>query len=221
MYPLSVNDDHKVGEVRVLNADDENLVSSARDGSAPAFEALVTRHRRIVLAVMRRITGSFDDAEDLTQQAFMKAFMNLPRFRGQCRFSTWLVSIAVNEARMWNRRARRSREVPMVRVDSAEEVVVSLDFPDQGPDPEASYSEKERSRILSREIARLKPPTRAAIQICDLEENTVHSAAQVLGITESAIKSRRGRARAALRRRLKEQFVQYSGQPESVRANVA
>src|ERR1700739_4270826 len=99
----------------VVNAKvaEESLVAAAIQGDAAAFEMLVLRYKRIVMAITRRITGSFDEAEDITQQAFMNAFANVSRFAGRSSFSTWLISIAVNEARMWLRKARRSRAIGM------------------------------------------------------------------------------------------------------------
>ena len=94
-------------------AADDALVLRCLDGDSAAFETLVCRYRRVVMRLTRRITGNLEDAEDVAQQAFMKALINLSRFRFRSSFSTWLVSIAMNEARMWTRKRRRSREVPM------------------------------------------------------------------------------------------------------------
>jgi len=75
------------------------LVAAAKSGHSAAFDALVMRHKRLVLAITRRMTGNFVEAEDVNQQAFMKAFTNLSRFAGRCSFSTWVVTIAMNDMR--------------------------------------------------------------------------------------------------------------------------
>ena len=200
MHPLIGTNEGGNGEMSSPRALDERLVRDVIAGSATAFEMLVTRHRRIVLSIARRLTGSFDDAEDLTQQTFMKAFLGLSKFRFGCAFSSWLVSIALNEARMWNRRRWRSCEIPMLYIDFNEDVALSMDYPDRRPNPEASYSQLEITTILHSAISRLKPAVRIAIQACDLDEEPIGTTARKLGVGVSAVKSRRSRGRAALRR---------------------
>jgi RNA polymerase sigma-70 factor (ECF subfamily) len=186
---------------------EESLVVAAIQGDAAAFETLALRYKRIVMAITRRMTGSGVEAEDLTQQAFMKAFANISRFGGRSSFSTWLISIAMNEARMWLRKARNSREIAMSEFSTGDSADVPLDFMDCRPGPEASYSQMERSRLLFSELERLKPETRAALQFCDLEEQSSVEAAVVLGITANGVKSRRLRGRAILRKRLEASFT--------------
>src|SRR5271167_1365657 len=105
---------------RTPETDEGKLVTAAKSGASVAFEALVMRNKRLVQAITRRMTGSLVEAEDVSQQAFMKAFAKLSSFGGRCSFSTWLVTIAMNEARMWHRRARRSREVPMTELSTGD-----------------------------------------------------------------------------------------------------
>lgn len=185
---------------------EESLVAAAIQGDATAFEMLALRYKRIVMAITRRMTGSLVEAEDLTQQAFMKAFANMSRFAGRCSFSTWLISIAMNEARMWLRKARKSREVGMSELCSDDTLDAPPDFMDWRPGPELTYSQTERSRLLFSEIERLKPETRVALQLCDLEEQSSVEAAAALGITANGVKSRRLRGRAILRKRLEARF---------------
>src|SRR5690349_18469615 len=92
---------------------EESLVTAAKNGNQEAFEILVGRHRRRILAVAMRYTRVREDAEDVVQQSFQKAFVYLSRFEGKSRFSSWLTRIAINEALMWLRRKRASPEVPI------------------------------------------------------------------------------------------------------------
>lgn len=185
----------------------DRLVSAARSGDTSACEALVMRNKRLVLAVTRRVTGNLMDAEDVSQEAFMKAFANLSRFGGRCSFSTWLVSIAMNEARMWYRKARRSREVSLTDLSAGETFeTTTLEFTDGRPDPEASFSQREVSGLLVSAMNRLKPAMRDAVQLCDLEERSAIAAAVRLGISKNALKSRRFRGRLALRQKLESSF---------------
>ena len=92
---------------------DEVLVSAAKDGNQRAFEVLVERHQQRMLAFARRYTRVREDAEDVVQQTFQKAFIHLNKFQGKSSFSTWLTRIAINEALMLMRRGRALREIPL------------------------------------------------------------------------------------------------------------
>lgn len=188
-------------------AAEESLVAAAIQGDVAAFEMLALRYKRLVMAITRRMTGSFVEAEDLTQQAFLKAFANVSRFAGRCSFSTWLTSIAMNEARMWLRKARKSRETMMTDLRADDGLDALPDFMDWRPSPEAAYSKTERHRVLYSELERLKPAMRAALQLCDLEGQSTVEASLALGITVSAIKSRRLRGRVILCKRLEARFT--------------
>jgi RNA polymerase sigma-70 factor, ECF subfamily len=221
MYSSIAVNQPNASETKVRGRDDDMLVAAATCGDAAAFETLVIRYKRIVLAVTRRMTGSFVDAEDLTQQAFMKAFANLSRFGGRCSFCTWLVSIAMNEARMWNRKARRSLEVPMTSFDTGELFELPIEFMDPRPGPEANYAQKERSRLLLSALNGLKPETRDALKLCDLDEESTANTALVLGISVNALKSRRLRGRAMLRRKLEKSHLRKRSQRSCGSASVS
>lgn len=187
--------------VRPVN-DDHALVLRAARGDNTAFETLVRRYERMVVRLTRRMTANPEDAEDLTQQAFMKAFSNLSKFQFRCSFSTWLVRIAINETRMWSRKRRRSREVPMIATNGDTNQTVPLDFPDPGSGPESRCLERERRELLRKEVNCLPSIMRVAFESCDLEQLPTLDAAVCLGISVSALKSRRSRGLAMLRRRL-------------------
>lgn len=195
-------------DVANARAAEKSLVAAAIQGDEAAFEMLALRHKRRVMAITWRMTGSFGEAEDLTQQAFLRAFVNLSSFEGRCSFSTWLISIAMNEARMWLRKARKnSREVAMSELCANENLDAPLDLMDWRPGPEADYSRTEQNRLLFSEIERLTPAIRVAVKLCDLQEQSCDEAAAALGTTVGAVKSRRVRARAILRERLEARFT--------------
>jgi RNA polymerase sigma-70 factor (ECF subfamily) len=203
---IAGNQPHSGGEAKPVS-DDHALVLRTIHGDTTAFDALVRRYQRLVVALTRRMTFSPEDAEDLTQQAFLKAFSNLSRFQFRCSFSIWLVSIAINETRMWSRKRRRSRELPMIAAGAESDSPVPFDFPDHGPDPESSYLARERQELLSKELQCLPSFMRVAFESCDLEQLPTLDAATCLGISVSALKSRRSRGRALLRRRLKPRLA--------------
>jgi RNA polymerase sigma-70 factor, ECF subfamily len=187
---------------KLCDLPDDILVAEAMGGNSWSFEVLIQRYQRRILAVGRRMTRSVADAEDIAQQTFIKAFVGLSRFEKRSSFSTWLTTIAVNEARMWRRKQSRLREVSHAG-DGAEECATQpLEIADFRPNPESAYSEKERRIVLFNRITRLSPSVRRALEVCDLQEESTRAAAMQLGITVPAIKSRRSRGRAALRRAL-------------------
>src|ERR1700750_1075994 len=153
------------------------------------------RYRNLILALTRRLTDTHHDAEDLTQQAFMKAYINLSRFEQKSSFSTWVAVIARNEALMWRRKAASNRMVPIVDSNSDEPFAVATDFPDLRPNPENVYSQEESNRFLFSAMSRLKPEMREVLQLCELDEQSVADTAEQLGLTEAAVKSRRLRGR--------------------------
>lgn len=200
MSVLSAPESMAVGSRKEAN-NDNSLVLRAINGDQSAFETLVIRHRRVVLRVARRLTSDAD-GDDVTQQTFLKAFAKLSSFRFNSGFRTWLMSIAINEARQWNRKTRRQREIPLVTTGTEEDPPQTFDFPDSGPGPERQCSAEEWDQILHSEIDRLNPQTRQAIRTCDLEEVSIVDAALLFGVTVAALKSRRSRGRAILREKL-------------------
>ena len=181
--------------------DDHTLVKAAMSGDVVAFDSLVVRHRHLVLSIARRLMGNSEKAEDIVQQTFFKAFTKLSTFQFRSSFSTWLISIARNEAIMWHRSAQRWREVSMVHVTSTGETI-PMDFPDRRSDPEMLFCQKESYQRLFSAIACLNPDARAAIELTYLEEQSNAAVALQLGITVAALKTRKVRGRASLRRTL-------------------
>jgi RNA polymerase sigma-70 factor (ECF subfamily) len=196
---------------------DDALVAAIKRGDTQAFEELVLRHKQRVLAVAQRITNNREDAEDVTQESFHKAFLHLDSFQEKSRFSTWLTRIAMNEALML---LRRRRGVFEVLPESPDDGIPSGSEPfvDQSPNPEESCSQRERTRLLTEAINRLGPTIRAAILLRDIEERSVKETAQILGTSITAVKARVFQGRRKLRRTLNTGFLRglyTAGQPEA------
>ena len=184
-------------------AEDAALVVAAKSGDGHAFEILVGRHEQRILFVARRITRTREDAEDVAQQSFQKAFTHLRKFEGRSAFSTWLTRIAITEALMFLRRSRGLREVLIEDLNDGEETGIALEFPDSSPDPEASYSQREWTEMLSSAMNELPYGTRRAIQLREIEERSSEETARLMGISVSALKGRMFHGRRKLRERLK------------------
>jgi RNA polymerase sigma-70 factor (ECF subfamily) len=185
---------------------DEELVTATKRGDAQAFEELVLRHQRRVLAVAQRITNNHEDAEDVTQESFHKAFLHLDGFQEKSRFSTWLTRIAMNEAFMVVRRRRGILEV--LPNDSDDGIhAVSEAFVDPRPDPEESCWRRECTQLLTEAINQLAPKTRTTVLLRDIEERSVEETAQILGTSIGAVKARVFHGRRRLRRTVKSDLL--------------
>jgi RNA polymerase sigma-70 factor (ECF subfamily) len=181
---------------------DMSLVADAKNGNRKAFEVLVKRHQQRIFFVARRITRTREDAEDVVQQSFQKAFTHLAKFEGRSTFSTWLTRIAVTEALMFLRRRRGLREVLIDDLKVNEETTTALDVPDSSPDPEAMCSQREWVEILSLALNELPAGMRRAIQLHELDERSSEETAQIMGISVGALKGRMFHGRRKLRDRL-------------------
>jgi len=183
-----------------INSDsDEALVAAAKRGDTQAFEGLVFRHHRRVLAVAQRITNNREDAEDVTQESFHKAFLHLDNFQEKSRFSTWLTRIVMNQAFMLLRGRRGIIEVlPESPEDGAKSN--SEAFVDQSPNPEESCWSRERTQLLTAAINRLGPKVRSTILLRDIEERSAEETARILGTSVGAVKARVFQGRRKLRR---------------------
>jgi RNA polymerase sigma-70 factor (ECF subfamily) len=182
---------------------DLTLVAAAKSGNLQAFEVLVERHEQKIFFVARRITGTREDAEDAVQQTFQKAFTHLCDFEERSSFSTWLTRIGVNEALMLLRKRRGLREMFIDDLSGNEQSATVTQVPDSSPDPEVSYSQREREEILSWSLNELSHETRRAIQLRELDGRSTKETARILGISVGAVKSRVFHGRRKLRRKLK------------------
>jgi len=175
------------------------LVIAAKNGNERAFETLVERYRRRMLAVALRFTHVQEDAEDVTQQSFQKAFVYLQTFEGKSSFSTWLTRITVNQALMLLRRARGRREISIDGEPSELKRAACLQIPDPDPDPEACCLQRDEGATLSAAMNTLAPGLRTTIELRDLAELSTEETARRMGLSVGAVKSRRSRARRKLR----------------------
>jgi RNA polymerase sigma-70 factor (ECF subfamily) len=178
---------------------DGALVAATKHGDTQAFDELVLRHRQRVLAVAQRITNNREDAEDVAQESFHKAFLHLEAFQEKARFSTWLTRIAMNEAFML---LRRRREFFEISPESPEDGVQSSleEFVDQRPNPEESCWQRERKQLLTKAIKQLAPKTQRTLLLRDIEERSAAETAQILSTSIGAVKARVFQARRKLRR---------------------
>lgn len=188
-----------------LNGEDA-LVQLARDGDASAFSELVKRYQNKIYRLARHITQHSEDAEDVLQETFLKAFTHLKNFEGNSKFYTWLVRIAVNESLMKLRKRRPERFVSLDEpVDTGDDQVVR-EIAVWDETPEEKYSQEELRKILEGAIEDLAPIYRTVFLLRDVEELSTEETAQALDLSVPAVKSRLLRARLQLREKLTRFF---------------
>ena len=186
--------------------DESALVAQAKAGDQNAFAELVNRYERKIYRLAKNITRNDEDAEDVLQDAFLKAYTHLDSFKGDSKFYTWIVRIAVNEALMRLRKRKNDRSVPLDEPVELGEETVQREIAVWEDNPEQQYSQEEWRRILDEAVDSLKPDFRTVFVLRDIEELSTEETAETLGISVPAVKSRLLRARLALREKLTRQF---------------
>ena len=181
-------------------ATDDVLITAAKSGDHPAFVELWRRHSKTAFNMAYRITGNRDDAEDVVQDAWMKAYTHLKTFDGRAKFSTWLTRIAINSALMILRRKRARPETSMEITDG--DSWQHWEIADQTKNVEELYARHEAAQRLRRAICRLQPALRNVVEIHQSNDSSVKETAELAGISVAATKSRLLRARKILHRAL-------------------
>jgi RNA polymerase sigma-70 factor, ECF subfamily len=187
-------------------SDELALVQAAKQGDVGAFEQLVKRYDRNIFRIAQHITQNREDAEDVVQDAFLKAYENLDQFQGNSKFYTWLVRIAVNESLMKLRRRKTSKTVSMDEDVETEEGSMPREFADWSPNPEQQYGQSELGEILRKTIQGLPTSFRTVFVLRDVEGLSTEETAEMLDLSIPAVKSRLLRARLQLRERLNKYF---------------
>jgi RNA polymerase sigma-70 factor (ECF subfamily) len=188
-----------------LAIDDLELVNASKAGDIAAFEELVRRYDRKLLRIAKHVTNNQEDAEDVVQESFLKAFQYLGQFRGNSQFSTWLFRIALNQALLKLRRRRTTKEVSIDK-DFESEDDLPIDVADWAPDPEQLYQTAELRDILRNTLQELGPGLRLVFVLRDIEGLSLQETAEALQLSVSAVKARCWRARLQLRERLSAYF---------------
>jgi RNA polymerase sigma-70 factor (ECF subfamily) len=183
---------------------DADLVANVQAGNADAFEDLVRRHTRRVFRTLIGILGDAEEAQDASQEAFLRAYEHIARFQGRSKFATWLVSIATN---VGVQRLRDRR--PMESLDEAGDDHSLRPRLVQAwhDDPEQVYSQQERRRLVERGVMRLPAPYRIAVMLRDIEQLPNEDAAAALNLSVPNFKARVFRGRCLLREMLAPHFV--------------
>jgi len=181
---------------------EREFVAAAQNGDSVAFETLCAQSAKMAFNTARRIMLTREDAEDVVQESFQLAFIHLKKFKGDSRFSTWLIRIVTNAALMHLRRNRVRRELPLEDWSEYQPHSSPFEVEDQGLNPEQLYVQKEQHRMLVGAVDELDPGLRKSIKLHQLDERSTQEAARIMGVPIGTLKARLFRARRKLRRML-------------------
>jgi RNA polymerase sigma-70 factor (ECF subfamily) len=180
-----------------LSDDDGELLRRCRNGDESAWRGLVQKHTRRVFSIAYRFSGRVDEAEDLTQEVFVKVYQSLARYEPAAgAFTTWLGTVARNHAIDQYRRKREERS----RVTEDSETLQAL--PDRAEMHDSALEREQRAQLVRRAVRALPPPLREALVLCDLQGMPYEEIAEALALPLGTVKSRINRGRLELARRL-------------------
>lgn len=184
-------------------AEDRRLIRLARGGDQKAFEALLKKYRNLVYHVMMKMVRNPQEAEDLSQEAFIKAFKALASFNEEFAFSTWLMKIATNNCIDYLRKKKLktySIDEPIKYKDEQ----VQMELPAADPSPERQLLNSERSVLIEEAIQSLPPRYRHVIVLRHQEEKSYEDIAEILKLPLGTVKARIFRAREMLNKKIKD-----------------
>jgi RNA polymerase sigma-70 factor (ECF subfamily) len=168
--------------------DCSDAIQAARAGDLAAFESIMRRYERLVLSVALRLTGNLEDAQDVSQEVFLKLHKNLHKVEASSNFSGWLYRVTVNVCHD----LRKKRPADLALEDAGEVAAA-------GTDPQQSAAEWERRRVLALSLRMLSAKERAALVLRDLEGLSTEEVARALGSSEATVRSQVSKARVKVK----------------------
>jgi RNA polymerase sigma-70 factor (ECF subfamily) len=186
----------------VGTCDERQLIERSQAGDRLAFEELVRRHADRLYAVVLRFVADADEAEEVTQDAFLRAWRSIDKFEFRSRFFTWLYRIGINEAKRRAERGPPAGTVGVIEDSPIEEA------PDWSEAPEFRTEQRQLRGVLEEAVRALPLDYRAPLILRDVEGLSTHDAAEVMALGEAAFKSRLHRARLAVRRAVDDYYLE-------------
>jgi RNA polymerase sigma-70 factor, ECF subfamily len=181
------------------NLDEEMLIRRIRNGEHELFYELIRPYERRVYSTAFAILRNPADAEDVAQEAVLKAFKHIRQFRAEARFSTWLIQITLNEARMRRRKQHPEIMQPMEDLQDEEGKYTPRDFADWREIPSETLERSEVRQKLTEALASLGDKYREVFVLRDVQQLSIEETAKVLGVSTASVKTRLLRARLMLR----------------------
>jgi RNA polymerase sigma-70 factor (ECF subfamily) len=191
-----------------VTATDEELVARCQAGDTECFNDLIRRWERPIYALAYRTIGHDEDARDVVQEAFLRAFRGIRAFKGEARFSSWLYRITLNLCRDWVRRQKRA---PLVQPPNGVDATELADRLEAGDQVEDEVARRDLNRMVARAMATLSDEQRTAIVLKEYHGLTFQEIADVQGVPLSTVKTRLYQGLTMLRRELEKQGVAAPG----------
>jgi len=183
---------------------DEQLVRKSQQDDERAFGELVSRYESKVYSLALKMVRNPEDAEDVLQDTFLRAYRGIKSFKGNSTFSTWIYRITANSALM----RLRKRQLPTVSIDDADEREAPINIADWAPGPVEQMLNQETQAAMTEAIEALPPEFRQVFVLRDIEELSNAEVAEILDLSVAAVKSRLHRARLKVRNRLATYFTE-------------
>ena len=185
-----------------VSAEEKALIERCKRGDLAAFNDLVRKYEKQVYNFAYRLTGNYDDANDVAQDAFLRVFNAIGSFRGDASFSTWLFRITTNVFLDERKRAKAHPQASLDEYLELGESSVTRQIEDPSPTPEAVLEESERAQILSNAVSDLPEYQRAMITLYHGQQKSYEEIAEIMDLPIGTVKSRLNRARLALKEKL-------------------
>jgi RNA polymerase sigma-70 factor (ECF subfamily) len=185
-----------------MSPEERAIIERCKRGDLAAFNELVKRYEKQVYNFAYRLTGNYDDANDVAQEAFLRVYNAIGSFRGDASFSTWLFRITTNVFLDDRKRAKAHPHTSLDEYIDLEESSVTRQIEDPGPTPDAVTEENERAQILQRTISSLPEYQRAMVTLYHTEQKSYEEIAEIMNLPIGTVKSRLNRARLALKEKL-------------------
>ena len=181
---------------------DEELVRKSKEGDERAFGELISRYESKVYSLALKMVRNPEDAEDVLQDTFLRAYRGIKSFQGASTFSTWIYRITANSALM----RLRKKQLPTVSIEDADERETPVNIADWTPGPVEQLLNRELQQVMDEAIEALPPEFRQVFVLRDIEEMSNAEVADVLDLSVAAVKSRLHRARLKVRNRIAGYF---------------
>lgn len=185
-----------------VSTEERNIIERCKQGDLAAFNELVKKYEKQVYNFAYRLTGNYDDANDIAQEAFLRVYNAIGSFRGDASFTTWLFRITTNVFLDDRKRARAHPHASLDEYMELEESSVARQIEDPSPSPEAITEEKERAQILQTAIHSLPDYQRAMVNLYHTQQKSYEEIAEIMDLPIGTVKSRLNRARLALKEKL-------------------
>jgi len=182
--------------------DEQVLMQRCKDGEIGAFDELVRLYEKRVFNCALRIAGNYNDASDIAQEAFIRAFHSIKTFRGDAKFATWIFRIVTNVYLDERKKSKSHRQTSLDDYIELEENSVTRQLQDNGPGPEEIMETKERAQLLQGAINSLPDYQRIIVTLYHIQHRSYEEIAEILKLPIGTVKSRLNRARLALAEKL-------------------